>query len=634
MAVLSASLSHAVTIGNASTLGPSSLSCISRSLSPFKVYPEKQRRLSRSQRFFPFIASALDTKYEAAKCEIVFYATRHSFVSFTTGIGRRQGTRLVTASMRDRSETASGSNIETAAFTSRDGKGTDHFATNLVMRRDPNCAVEAGRSKAKKGGRGGPGGKIERRPPPPQKIPRKKSESLDSDEKQTIKGARIVDSEGKAGRTSRRQDTDDDDDENLSRFLKEDSGTEVRRTKLVGGWGRDKSMQREVPVTSEAKIRGAKGASRSSSSATGEQKRTPGQIPPLPIDDPTVRLPDDEYINGPFGPYAWRGVCVGKPIEGNLTTTQVVFFSTEEDDEEKEDIQKYNYTVDYTEKVDKLNEDIGVQYYYVFARNKYLPRETPWKDWTLAAQLAIESGEELDQRVLFSRLTPNIQDIMVKCVAWVRPDLIYVRKPRLQLRLEAQDTFTTELLDLLNQPDTLDSYYGKFCNILGVRPTSSSKEVKAAYDALREERKLECLEHLLTQHPVDLLASARYDREARPINDDQSEGTDMDFTGVDLSRDTTASVENKDAHSEEEHDSAGISPSVEEEGAQQLKQSLAVQKYSHKRSKYEPEPGPPLRSAVRPFDYSHLVEEIATIHNILHGSDASTEWLREEVRCR
>ncbi|KAL3689548.1 hypothetical protein R1sor_015857 [Riccia sorocarpa] len=428
-------------------------------------------------------------RQEVSSCG--YYSVQVSTVSIhVQRIGGRQGTRLVIASMRDGSETNSLADTESASFVrSTNGKETEHFTTNLVLQRDSNCAVEAGRSKGKKGGKGAPGGKIERRPLPPQKIPRKKSGSVDMDSTR---------SEAKGEGTSRKQEGDDD--EAFSRFLKEDakssSGTEVRRTKLVGGWGRDKSMQREVPVTSEAKIRGAK----SGSSATGEQKRTtPGTIPPMPIDDLTVRYPDEYYIDGPFGPYAWRGQCIGKTRRRN--------------------------PVDNTEKVDRFSEDIGVLYYYVFARSKFLPRENPWKDWTLAAQVAVESGEELDQRVLFSRLTPIVQDIMMKCVAWVRPDLVYVRKPKFQLRLEPQDKFVPELLNLLDKPDTLDSYYGKLCNMLRVQPTSSSTEVRAAYVASSEKKKLECLEHLLTQHPVDLLPSAGYDREAQPASDNKRKWT-------------------------------------------------------------------------------------------------------------
>ncbi|KAG6557688.1 hypothetical protein Mapa_000453 [Marchantia paleacea] len=569
------------------------------------------------------------------------HAETASCASACSATGRRQRTFVPVASLRDEAETSAISHVETATFVRREEGNVDH-RTNLVLGRKSTSAVEAGRSKAKKGA--GSGGRIERRPPPPQKVPRKKSGSLDTDDtasskkKETAKGDGSVESKQSGAKAGKASPIEDDD---ISWLLEDNprAAGDKKNTKLVGGWGRDKSMQREVPVGSEQRIRGARGG-KSRTSTTGK-KKTPAQGT-IPEDDPSVRYPDEHYIDGPYGPYAWRGVTLGKPIEGNLITTQVVFFSNVADDKEDQDREQYNCTVDYTDQVDKLNEDIGVLYYYVFARSKYGPRQEPWRDWTLAAQVAVESREELDQRVLFSKLDSNIQETLLKCVAWVRPDLIYVRKPRLQLRLEAQEKFMTELLDMLNEQDTPDSYYGKLCRILKIEPTSSSEAVKLAYEALNEEGKLRCLEHLLTQHPVKLLASARYDRIVRGSGEDMTDETD----GVELSMDTSAPVEDGEDQgvqrsTEALNDLQDVEGGLIDEGKglsgqepQEPSESLAIQKYNPEKYRFEPVPGELVRSAIRPFNYSDFLEEIATIHNILHGQDTSTEWIREAVNSR
>lgn len=58
-----------------------------------------------------------------------------------------------------------------------------------------------------------------------------------------------------------------------------------------------------------------------------------------------------------------------------------------------------------------------------------LIEQMPWEDWTLIGQLAVESREEPNNLELLDHLSGEIRSKMGQCVAWFRPDLVFVRYP-------------------------------------------------------------------------------------------------------------------------------------------------------------------------------------------------------------
>ncbi|KAJ7521169.1 hypothetical protein O6H91_19G041000 [Diphasiastrum complanatum] len=238
--------------------------------------------------------------------------------------------------------------------------------------------------------------------------------------------------------------------------------------------------------------------------------------------NPRIRHPDEYYKYGPFGPHAWKGVVVGKHLKGNMTDKVVTMYSTVKDEDEHEEMDRYNACVDYDTKVRKFDKTVGIKYYYVFVRQSWrIGLQVPWREWTLVSQVAVEYGGELDKWRLGFRLDKPCRDAITRCTAWFRPDLIYVKKPRYQLRFEPQEDFINGLIELLD-PKTdwrtqwsddcrfgveLDqkTYYGKLCSILGVPLDAHEDDLVVAYEKLDEDRKLACLEHILSSHPVELL---------------------------------------------------------------------------------------------------------------------------------
>lgn len=221
----------------------------------------------------------------------------------------------------------------------------------------------------------------------------------------------------------------------------------------------------------------------------------------------TERMPDDYYKYGPFGPHAWKGVTVGTPRKGTLCDKLVVFFSTVENEEEHElgDIQ--DAITGYAQRVDQMDdESVGVQYYFAFARQIVrVPGLSPWEDWTLVAQVAVESGEELDKVRLGSKLDRKMWEVLSRCVAWYRPDLIYVKRPAYEVRFEPQKEFLEGWVTLLDPKNGSHSYYQRLCKLLGVDENEDAEQVGIIFDGLSEDRKMECVEHVLTDHPVFLL---------------------------------------------------------------------------------------------------------------------------------
>lgn len=240
----------------------------------------------------------------------------------------------------------------------------------------------------------------------------------------------------------------------------------------------------------------------------------------------TERMPDDYYKYGPFGPHAWKGVTVGSPRKGTLCDKLVVSYSTVENEEEHElgDIQ--DAIVGYAQRLRRMDGDtVGIQFFFAFARQIVrVAGLTPWEDWTLVAQVAVESGDELDKLALGNQLDTRMWQSLTKCVAWYRPDLIYVKRPAFQVRFEPQKEFLEGWVKLLDPNNRSQDYYPRICELLGVEEDATVEKVTAVFQGLSEKRKMECVEHVLMSHPVCLLTP--FNREAVKAEQQQRSNVD------------------------------------------------------------------------------------------------------------
>ncbi|KAH7430349.1 hypothetical protein KP509_09G094800 [Ceratopteris richardii] len=194
-------------------------------------------------------------------------------------------------------------------------------------------------------------------------------------------------------------------------------------------------------------------------------------------------------------------------------------WSTIKDLKHYEQVEIEDACIEYHNRVQYFNQQIGVKYFYVFVRCTYnYGPEPPWKQWTLVAEVALESTEDLDKEIVISKLTNSIRNRITQYTSWFRPDLIHVKpkRRRYQARFEPELEFIGELKKIFYQSagesDEADSYYGKFCHILGEDVNASAEEISSKFEAASEDVKLACLEHLLTQHPIELLHYIPYPR--------------------------------------------------------------------------------------------------------------------------
>lgn len=238
-------------------------------------------------------------------------------------------------------------------------------------------------------------------------------------------------------------------------------------------------------------------------------------------DDPNLRHPYDWYKYGQFGPYSWRGVVLGEPIRGRFTDECVSIISEVRDHEEWEKIEQAEMAKAFGEKVQKLDRS-KLRYFWVFIRHpRWRISELPWQQWTLVSEVVLEAGKQrLDKWSLMGRLGSKARSLIGQCAAWMRPDIIYVKRPVFQCRFEPQDDFfkaiipfldpNTEqdfLFELQNDDGTVDTctYFGGLCKIVKVNQKAFVDDVVNAYEKLSDEKKSKCLEFLLTHHPVPLL---------------------------------------------------------------------------------------------------------------------------------
>ncbi|KAK1303316.1 hypothetical protein QJS10_CPB11g00486 [Acorus calamus] len=239
-------------------------------------------------------------------------------------------------------------------------------------------------------------------------------------------------------------------------------------------------------------------------------------------DDPRLRHPHDWYKYGQYGPYSWRGLVVGPPIRGRFSDERVALYGEVRDHEEWEEIERFEMGSDYSERLESLDRD-RLRHYWVFVRHpNWRPSERAWQQWTLASEVAVEAteGERIDKWSMMGRLGNLTRTAITQCAAWVRPDIIYVKRPVYQCRFEPQDDFFRALVPLLD-PDTerdyvfevrLDdgrvearTYFGGLCAMVRASPKAFVDDVVDAYERLSEEWKSECLGFLLENHPMELL---------------------------------------------------------------------------------------------------------------------------------
>ncbi|XP_020089254.1 uncharacterized protein LOC109710876 [Ananas comosus] len=235
-------------------------------------------------------------------------------------------------------------------------------------------------------------------------------------------------------------------------------------------------------------------------------------------DDPNLRHPHDWYKYGSFGPYSWRGVVVGPPIRGRFSDDRVTLIGEVRDHEEWERIEQFDMAAQFSRRLAELDASVGLRYFWVFVRHpKWRPGDLPWRQWTIVAEVAVEAGEQqwIDKWSLMGRLGNQTRAMITQCAAWMRPDVIYVKRPVYQCRFEPQDGFFRPLGPLLD-PDTESSYvfeldgapctyFGGLCRMVKVSPKAYVDDVVNAYERLGDDAKSRCLEFLLTNHPTELL---------------------------------------------------------------------------------------------------------------------------------
>ncbi|KAF8379629.1 hypothetical protein HHK36_029070 [Tetracentron sinense] len=239
-------------------------------------------------------------------------------------------------------------------------------------------------------------------------------------------------------------------------------------------------------------------------------------------DDPNLRHPYDWYKYGEYGPYSWRGVVVGEPIRGRSSDECVTLIGEVRDHEEWEKIEQFEMSNEFSRRLKSMDKSIGFRYFWVFVRHpKWKVTELPWQQWTLVCEVVLEAGKErLDKWNLMGRLGNKSRALITQCAAWMRPDIIYVKRPVFQCRFEPQDDFfkaMAPLLDPVTEQNYLFelkredgrvemcTYFGGLCKIVKVNPKAFVDDVVKAYEKLSDEKKSKCLEFLLSNHPVQLL---------------------------------------------------------------------------------------------------------------------------------
>ncbi|XWS10109.1 hypothetical protein CRYUN_Cryun39dG0047600 [Craigia yunnanensis] len=259
-------------------------------------------------------------------------------------------------------------------------------------------------------------------------------------------------------------------------------------------------------------------------------------------DDPNLKHPFDWYKYGEFGPYSWRGVVVGDPIRGRFLDERVTIIGEVKNHEEWEKIEQFEMASEFGKRLEMMDKNVGFRYFWVFVRHpKWRLSELPWEQWTLVSEIVVEArkSERLDKWSLMGRLGNKARSLITQCAAWMRPDIIYVKKPVYQCRFEPQDEFFKVLVPFLD-PKTegqylfevkkedgsveMCSYFEGLCKIVKVSQKAFVDDVVKGFEKLGEEGKSRSLEFLLRNHPIPLLHP--YTKEWKAMLDEIEMGCD------------------------------------------------------------------------------------------------------------
>ncbi|GJN27157.1 hypothetical protein PR202_gb15153 [Eleusine coracana subsp. coracana] len=239
-------------------------------------------------------------------------------------------------------------------------------------------------------------------------------------------------------------------------------------------------------------------------------------------DDPRLHHPHDWYKYGRYGPYHWRGIVVGPPIRGRFSDDRVSLMSEVDDHEEWDRIEQFEMCNQFSNRLNDIGDAVGFRYYWVFVRHpKWRPDEKPWEQWTLSAEVAVEATRHqwLDKWSLMGRFGNPTRELITRCAAWTRPDIIYVKRPLYQSRFEPQEDFFSKLRPLVDPATENDflfdleldgqvirtTYFAGLCRIVKANPKAYVDDVVNAYSRLSDADKSRCLEFLLMNHPMELL---------------------------------------------------------------------------------------------------------------------------------
>ncbi|EFJ34729.1 hypothetical protein SELMODRAFT_405613 [Selaginella moellendorffii] len=289
---------------------------------------------------------------------------------------------------------------------------------------------------------------------------------------------------------------------------------------------------------------------------------------------------DDYYKYGAYGPYRHRGMIFGEPKFGSVHDKDMVFlYSSVRDDEEMEEMHKFQQCRIFDKKLDMMD-SAKMHFFYVFVRGTSKPRrwQPPWKTWTLAAHVVVESGDaKLDKWDVGERVDLRARHGVTRCVSWCRPDLIWVKRPEYQMRYEPQEDYMRGLFELLNPETELDgiegedveerrkkSFYYRLCERLGVEVSASEAEIVAAWVGLDEERRSLVLEHMMNGQPVQFLHP--FTKEwRRKEAEAEATGRKVEFASDESVWDDEDEEEGKDEDGEQDHGSEDGDENEEDE---------------------------------------------------------------------
>ncbi|KAL8195454.1 hypothetical protein R6Q57_025857 [Mikania cordata] len=345
-------------------------------------------------------------------------------------------------------------------------------------------------------------------------------------------------------------------------------------------------------------------------------------------DDPNLKHPYDWYKYGEFGPYSWRGVVLGEPIRGRFSDENVTLIGEVRDQEEWEKIEQFEMSQDFGQRLDLMDKNVGFKYFWVFVRHpKWRVSDLPWEQWTLVSEVVVEAGKQrLDKWNLMGRLGNRTRSLITKCAAWMRPDVIYVKRPVYQCRFEPQDEFFKSMAPLLDPETEQDfmcqleredggvemcTYFGGLCKILRVNPKAFVDDVVKAFEKAEDEKywEDEFKKAVNSNEEMEVIArrsvkmtTKLYEKHSLMMEEKQMKQKleDENNEGEMVMRRGRAKI------SQEEWKQLGYDPRTKK----------------IKRSRIPP--GQFLRAAVRPFMYKNLVKEIVlTRHAIIEGEIGS-----------